>query len=224
MIDYGEDKQTYGVPKIEVGPISQTLTALYIGFFLLAFFQSEFATNFLAQINADLPKKFWTLLTGVFVFPESVGVYTQFPAGFWVIITFFLIFLVLRPLEEKASSPYAVAAFLLIFMLGPALAVWRLAPGALDPVATWGFWFTASAAWALWKFRALNLKLGEKRFPCKWLYLIFMLIPMAFSAYKLDWKRGGLYLLCALLGALWGVVEERKNGKTLSAAKAENIK
>ena len=38
MIDYGEDKQNFGVPEIKVGPVSQILTALYIGVFLFSFF------------------------------------------------------------------------------------------------------------------------------------------------------------------------------------------
>ena len=223
MIDYGEDKQTYGAPKIPVGPISQTLTALYIGVFLLSFFLPNFAADFLAQINADLPQKFWTLFTGIFVFPESAGVYTQIPSGFWVIVTFFHIFLVLRPLEEKSSLAQLIP-FLLIFMLSPALAVWAISPKNLDPGATWGFWFAGSAAWAFWKFRALNLKFGEKRFPCKWFYLILTLIPLIFSAVKQSWSRALIYLACIVLALLWGVIDERKNGKTLSAANAENIK
>ena len=223
MIDYGEDKQTYGAPTITVGPISQGLTALYIGVFLLSFFLPNFAVNFLAQINADLPQRFWTFLTGVFVFPESAGVYTQVPAGFWVILTFFLIFLVVRPLEEK-SSPVELIIFLLLFMLVPAAAVWLLAPKFLDAAATWGFWFAASSAWAGWKFRTLNLKFGEKRFPCKWFYLAITVIPLIFSAAKQSWSRALIYLACAALGVLWGVIDERKNGKTLSAENAENIK
>ncbi|MBQ9755248.1 MAG: hypothetical protein IJV93_10940 [Lentisphaeria bacterium] len=223
MIDYGEDKQTYGVPKITVGPVSQTLTALYIGVFLLSFFMPNFAANHLAPINADLPLRFWTLLTGVFVFPDSAGVYTQVPAGFWVIITFFHIFLVLRPLEEKTSLAQLIP-FLLIFMLCPALAVWGISPKSPDPGATWGYWFAATASWAFWKFRTLNLKFGEKRFPCKWFYLILTLIPVIFSAIKQNWTGAAIYLASALLALLWGVMDEHKNGKTLSAANAENIK
>lgn len=224
MIDYGEDKQTYGAPKIVVGPVSQVLTALYIGVFLLAFFLPESAKNVLPQVNADLPQKFWTLLTGIFIFPESAGVYTQIPAGFWVIVTFFLIFLVVRPLEEKRTSYISFAAFLLLFMLGSALAVWALAPKFLDPAATWAFWFSGAAGWALWKFRTLNIKFGEKRFPCKWFYLILLLIPILFSLVRQNWARGAIYLACALLGILWGAIEERKNGKKFSGTETGDIK
>ncbi len=225
MIDYGEDKQTYGAPKIVVGPVSQALTALYIGVFLLAFFVPEFAKNYLPQVNADLPQKFWTLLTGIFIFPESAGVYTQIPAGFWVIVTFFLIFLVVRPLEEKKSSYFSFAAFLIVFMLGSALTVWALAPGFPDPAATWPFWFSGASGWALWKFRTLNVKFGERRFPCKWLYLVLLLIPVIFSLVKHhDWKRTAIYLACALAGILWGVIEARIHGNTFSGEKSEDIK
>ena len=224
MIDYGEDKQSYGAPKIAVGPVSQILTALYIGVFILAFFLPEFSQKFLPQVNADLPQKFWTLLTGIFVFPESVGVYTRFPAGFWVIVSFFFIFLVVRPLEEKASGSLSFITFRLIFMLAPALAVWAAAPGDPDPAATWGFWFSASSGWALWKFRTLNFKFGEKRFPCKWFYLIMLLTPLVYSGCCRSWSRLAIYLGCALLSLLWGIIEERKNGKTFSGAKAGEIK
>lgn len=224
MIDYGEDKQTYGAPKIVVGPVSQVLTALYIGVFLLAFFLPEFTKKFLPQINSDLPQKFWTLLTGIFIFPESAGVYTRIPAGFWVIITFFFIFLVVRPLEEKRTNYISFTAFLLSFMLGSALAVWALAPKFFEPAATWAFWFSGASGWALWKFRTLNIKFGEKRFPCKWFYLILLLLPVLFSLVRQKWERGALYLVCALLGILWGVIEERKNGKKFSGAETGDIK
>ena len=217
MIDYGEDKQTYGTPKIAVGPVSQTLTALYIGIFLLAFFLPEFSTKFLPQVNADLPQKFWTLLTGIFIFPESAGVYTQTPAGFWVILTFILIFLVVRPLEEKAANIFAFLGFLLFFMLGSALAVWGMAPKQLDPAGTWSFWFSGAAGAALWKFRALNVKLGEKRIPAKYLYLLMALTPVVYSCFKTNWSRAALYLVCALLGIAWSAIEERKSGKILPA-------
>ena len=127
MIDYGEEKQTYGVPEIKVGPVSQVLTALYLGIFIFSFFMPEFAKTYLTQVNADLPGRFWTVLTGLFIFPESAGVYTQTPAGFWVIVTFMLIFFVVRPLEEKAVSKGFFALFLCLFMLIPALIVLLLA-------------------------------------------------------------------------------------------------
>lgn len=224
MIDYGEDKQTYGVPQITVGPISQLLTAVYIGVFLFSFFLPEFAKTALPQINADLPQKFWTVFTGLFIFPESAGVYTGVPSGFWVVITFFFIFLVLRPLEEKSPSRTFLVFFLLLFMLGPALVLWGLYPGSFDPIGTWSFWMPASSGWALWKFRTLNLKLGEKRFPAKWFYLLLLLIPVIFSASKENWCRGGIYLACALLGVLWGVFEERKTTKNPQAEDAGDMK
>ncbi len=217
MIDYGEDKQTYGTPKIEVGPVSQVLTALYIGVFLVAFFLPEFSTRSLSQVNVALPQKFWTLLTGIFIFPESAGVFTRTPAGFWVILTFFLIFLVVRPLEEKSPNPFVFIGFLLFFMLGSALAVWGMAPGQLDPAGTWPFWFTGAAGAALWKFRALNMKFGEKRIPAKYLYLLPVLLPIVCSCFKANWGRAALYLICVLLGAAWSGVEERKYGKILPA-------
>lgn len=224
MIDYGEDKQTYGTPKIAVGPVSQILTALYIGVFLLAFFLPEFSTNFLAQINADLPKKFWTLLTGIFVFPESAGVYTQVPAGFWVILTFFLIFLVVRPIEEKAASLFSFIAFLLLLMVGSALAIWGIAPKQADPAGTWSFWFSGAAGFALWKFRTLNMKFGERRFPAKYFYLALTIIPIITSGIKLNWSRAVLYVVFALLGVAWSCAEERITNKKLSANESESLK
>lgn len=224
MIDYGEDKQTYGAPKITVGPVSQLLTAVYIGVFVFSFFFFESAKNFLPQINADLPRKFWTLFTGLFIFPESAGVYTGIPAGFWVIVTFFFIFLVLRPLEEKASSRTCLVFFLLIFMLGPALALWGMTPQSVDPAATWPFWMPGAAGWAFWKFRNLNLKFGEKRVPCKWFFLLVLLIPVIYSGTRAELTRGLIYLVCALLGIGWGVLEERKSLKNSSAADAGEMK
>lgn len=224
MIDYGEDKQTYGNPQITVGPVSQVLTAIYIGVFLLSFFLSEAVKNFLPQINADLPQKFWTLFTGLFIFPESAGLYTGIPAGFWVIVSFFFIFLVLRPLEEKALSRTFLLTFLLIFMLVPALAVWALAPGSVDPAGTWPFWMPGAAGWAFIKFRSRNLKFGERRIPCKWFFLITLLIPVVYSFSRLNWSRGILFAACALLGILWGLMEERKISKKTPAAEAEDMK
>lgn len=210
MIDYGEDKQSCGVPVIKVGPVSQSLTALYIGVFVFSFFMPEFAKNCLPQINADLPGKFWTLLTGLFIFPESAGVYTQTPAGFWVIVTFMLIFFVIRPLEEKAVTKGFFVLFLLLFMLVPALIVWAISPKAIDPVATWPFWFAGASAWAFRKFRTLTFKMGEKQIPRKWVFAALALIPVIWSALHGSWCRTLLYAACVLLGVLWGVLEERK--------------
>lgn len=210
MIDYGEEKQTYGVPEIKVGPVSQVLTALYLGIFIFSFFMPEFAKTYLPQVNADLPGRFWTVLTGLFIFPESAGVYTQTPAGFWVIVTFMLIFFVVRPLEEKAVSKGFFALFLCLFMLIPALVVWGIAPKVVDPVATWPFWFAGAAAWAFRKFRTLTFKMGEKQIPRKWIFAALALIPVIWSAFHGNWSRTLIYSACVLLGFFWGVLEERK--------------
>ena len=213
MIDYGEDKQNFGVPEIKVGPVSQILTALYIGVFLFSFFVSGAATKWLPQVNADLPGKFWTVFTGIFVFPESVGVFTRTPAGFWVVITFLLIFFVVRPLELKAANKWIFLLFLLIFMIGPALILWGISPKNIDPVGTWPFWFNAAAGWAFWKFRTLTVKIGEKVFLRKWFFAAAAMIPLIWSACQCHWGRMLIYLACAVLGALWGVIEEQKNQK-----------
>ena len=210
MIDYGEEKQTYGVPEIKVGPVSQVLTALYLGIFIFSFFMPEFAKTYLPQVNADLPGRFWTVLTGLFIFPESAGVYTQTPAGFWVIVTFMLIFFVVRPLEEKAVSKGFFALFLCLFMLIPALIVWGIAPKAVDPVATWPFWFAGAAAWAFRKFRTLTFKMGEKQIPRKWIFAALALIPVIWSAFHGNWSRTLLYASFVLLGVFWGILEERQ--------------
>lgn len=216
MIDYGEDKQTYGAPEIAVGPVSQLLTALYIGVFLFAFFASGTAAKFLPQINADLPGKFWTLVTGLFIFPESAGVYTGTPAGFWVIVTFLLIFFVIRPLELKAAGKGLFILFLLVFMLGPALVLWAIDMRSIEPVATWPFFFCAASGWAFWKFRGLKVKIGEKNFSRKWFFLIFAAVPVIFTACNALWSRCIIFLCCALLGWFWGVMEERKYGINIS--------
>ena len=210
MIDYGEEKQTYGVPEIKVGPVSQVLTALYLGIFIFSFFMPEFAKTYLPQVNADLPGRFWTVLTGLFIFPESAGVYTQTPAGFWVIVTFMLIFFVVRPLEEKAVSKGFFALFLCLFMLIPALIVWGIAPKAVDPVATWPFRFAGAAAWAFRKFRTLTFKMGEKQIPRKWIFAALALIPVIWSAFHGNWSRTLLYASFVLLGVFWGILEERQ--------------
>lgn len=212
MIDYGEDKQNFGVPEIKVGPVSQLLTALYIGVFLFAFFVPEAAAKLLPQVNADLPGKFWTLLTGIFIFPESAGVYTKTPAGFWVIVTFLLIFFVIRPLEEKSRSRKVFLLFLAVFMLGPACVIWGLEPKNIDPAATWPFWFCGAAGWAFRKFRTLTFKVGEKNFPRKWIFALLAVIPLVWSIMQAHWSRLVIYLVCALLGILWGIIEERKMG------------
>ena len=210
MIDYGEDKQTYGAPEIYVGPVSQVLTALYIGVFLFAFFASGTAGKFLPQINADLPGKFWTLVTGLFIFPESAGVYTGTPAGFWVVVTFLLIFFVIRPLEQKAAGKKVFLLFLLVFMLIPALLLWGLAPKALEPAVTWPFVFCAASGWAFWKFRALKFKIGEKTFSRKWFFLLSAAVPVVYTLAYALWSRCVIFFSCALLGVLWGVMEERR--------------
>ena len=210
MIDYGEDKQNFGVPEIKVGPVSQLLTALYIGVFLFAFFVPEAAQKFLPQVNADLPGKFWTLLTGIFIFPESAGFYTGTPAGFWVIVTFLLIFFVVRPLEEKSCCKVSFYLFLAFFMLGPALVLWGISPKNIDPAGTWPFWFSAASGWAFWKFRTLTFKIGEKNFPRKWIFALLAVIPLVWSAGHARWSRTLIYLVCAALGILWGIIEERK--------------
>ena len=51
MIDYGEEKQTYGAPKIDVGPVAQVLTALYLGGAAAAFF-APFHTAFRRSCRA----------------------------------------------------------------------------------------------------------------------------------------------------------------------------
>ena len=209
MIDYGEEKQTFGAPEIKVGPISQLLTALYVGIFLFAFFMPEMAKTLLPQVNADLPGKFWTLLTGIFIFPESAGVYTKVPAGFWVVVTFLMIFFVVRPLEERALRKWSFGAFLLTFMLGPALILWGIAPRGIDPAGTWPFWFAASSMWAYWKFRTMTVKVGDKLLKRKWIFLALALVPLIRSVCLAQWSRTALYAGCILLGALWGVVEER---------------
>lgn len=212
MIDYGEDKQSFGVPEIKVGPVSQLLTALYIGIFIFSFFLPEAAQNFLPQVNADLPGKFWTLLTGLFIFPESAGVYTGTPSGFWVIVTFMLIFFVVRPLELKADGKVSFLLFLALFMFIPALILWRLSPKNINPVATWPFWFVGASGWAFRKFRTLTFKMGEKNFPRKWIFALFAVIPLVWSITQCRFERAGIYLACALLGMLWGVLEERRKG------------
>ena len=216
MIDYGEDKQTYGVPEIKVGPVSQALTALYIGVFLFAFFASGPAAEYLPQINVLLPGKFWTFITGLFIFPESAGLYTGTPAGFWVIVTFLLIFFVMRPLELKAAGKRVFILFLLIFMLGPALVLWAVDMRSSEPVATWPFVFCAASAWAFWKFRELKVKIGKKNFSRKWFFLISAAVPVIYTACNALWNRCIIFLGCALLGLLWGVLEERKNAVNIS--------
>ena len=217
MIDYGEDKQNFGTPKIDVGPVSQLLTALYLGVFLFSFFMPSFSYSYFSQINADLPVKFWTLLTGIFVFPESTVRNAAAPAGFWVILTFLLIFLVVRPLEQYAASKKAFVYFLLLFMLVPALAVWAMAPESINASDTWGFWMNGAAGWAAFKFRKAVIKLNdEKKLPQLW---GFMLIPAAAVITSIccgNWGRLALYLFCAIAGAAWGVMEERKNNREVS--------
>lgn len=217
MIDYGEDKQNFGTPKIDVGPISQLLTALYIGIFLLSFFIPQFAADFLAQINADLPEKFWTLLTGIFVFPESTEQFSQVPSGFWVIVTFMLIFLVVRPLEQYYGKKASFIIFLLLFMLIPALIIWAISPGSVDASGTWPFWFNGAAGLAAFKFRKAVIKLGEERkIPQLWGFVLIPAAAVISSAATAQWGRMILFLLCALLGVLWGFIEERKNNIPVS--------
>ena len=217
MIDYGEDKQIFGAPKIDVGPVTQLLTALYLGVFFFSFFMPGVSYSYLSQINADLPAKFWTLLTGIFVFSESTVRNAAAPSGFWVILTFMLIFLVVRPLERYAASKKKFVYFLLLFMLVPALAVWAMAPGAVYASDTWAFWLNGAAGWGAFKFRGAVIKINdEKKIPQYW---GFMLVPAAAVITSIccgNWGRMALYLFCALAGAAWGVMEERKNNSEVS--------
>ena len=55
MIDYGEEKQTYGAPKIDVGPVAQVLTALYLGTAVAAFSRRGRFVNSLPRSTPDCP-------------------------------------------------------------------------------------------------------------------------------------------------------------------------
>ena len=213
MIDYGEEKQTFGAPRIDVGPVSQLLTALYLGIFVFAFFKPDAVLSSLVQINAELPRKIWTLLTGVFVFPESVAEFAPTPAGFWVVVTFLLIFFVARPLERVLAGRGKFILFLLVFMIGPALVLWRLAPGSGDPVCSWPFWFSAAAGACALKFRKSSIKIGERNIPQTPLFLLVPLAAVLSSAVGGSWSRMLLYILCTLLGLFWGraPAEPKKN-------------
>ena len=95
-------------------------------------------------------------------------------------------------------------------MLAPALVLWGISPKNIDPAGTWPFWFNAASGWAFWKFRALTLKIGEKKFPRKWIFALLAVIPLIRCAVQAHWSRALIYLGCTLLGVLWGLIEERK--------------
>ena len=207
-MDYGEDKQTFGAPKIDVGPVAQTLTALYLGVAVLAFFMPREIFDALAQVNAGLPGRWWTLLSGVLVFPESLEEFARVPAGFWTVVTFLLIFFVVRPLELGWKTRTQLIIFLLVFMIGPALALWAFDPAGQEPAGSWPFWFSAASGLAAAVFRKKTVTLGEKRVPQ---IIFFLAVPgVAVTAALCGgaFRRAGLYLLCALLGALWGAAGE----------------
>ena len=204
MIDYGEEKQTYGAPKIDVGPIAQVLTALYLGGAVAAFFAPREVCDALAQINAGLPRRFWTLLTGTWVFPESFEEFARVPAGFWVVVTFLLVFFVVRPVELVWKDRPGLLLFLLFFMAGPSLLLWALDPAGREVTASWPFWFSAASGLAAVLFRRRRLTVGGGGVSQSFFYAAVPLAAAASSFFGGGFVRGGLYLLCGLLGALWG--------------------
>ena len=203
MIDYGEEKQTYGAPKIDVGPVAQVLTALYLGGAVAAFFAPQTVCDALAQVNAELPRRFWTLLTGTWVFPESFEEFARVPAGFWVMVTFLLVFFVARPLELAWKNNRAFLLFLFVFMAGPSLVLWALDPAGREVAATWPFWFSAASGLAAVFFRRRRLSVGGRAVPQSYLYAAVPAVAALASLSNGRFVRCGLYLLCALLGALW---------------------
>ena len=204
MIDYGEEKQTYGAPKIDVGPVAQVLTALYLGGAVAAFFAPREVCDALAQINAGLPRRFWTLLTGTWVFPESFEEFARVPAGFWVVVTFLLVFFVVRPVELVWKDRPGFLLFLLVFMTGPSLLLWALDPAGRDVAVTWPFWFSAASGLAAVFFHRRRLPIPGRAVPQSFFYAAVPIAAAASSFFNGRFVRGGLYLLCALLGALWG--------------------
>ena len=204
MIDYGEEKQTYGAPKIDVGPVAQALTALYLGGAVAAFFAPRTVCELLAQINAELPRRFWTLLTGTWVFPESFEEFARVPSGFWVVVTFLLIFFVVRPVELVWKDRPGFLFFLLFFMAGPSLILWALDPAGQNVTASWPFWFSAASGLAAVFFRRRRLTVGSRAVPQSFFYAAVPLAAAVSSFVSGGFIRGGLYLLCGLLGALWG--------------------
>lgn len=210
MIDYGEEKQTFGAPKIDVGPVAQVLTALYLGGAAAAFFAPQTVCDLLAQINAELPRRFWTLLTGTWVFPESFEEFSQVPAGFWVVVTFLLVFFVVRPVELVWKDRPGLLLFLLAFMAGPSLILWALGPAEHEVAASWPFWFSAASGLAAVFFHCRCLTVAGKAVPQSFFYATVPLAAAASSFFNGRFVRGGLYLLCAVLGALWGFLVLRR--------------
>jgi hypothetical protein len=215
MIDCGEEKQTFGAPKIDVGPVAQLLTALYLGGAVAAFFAPRTVRDAFAQINAELPRRFWTLLTGTLVFPESFEEFARVPAGFWVVVTFLLIFFVARPLELAWKNNKAFLLFLFVFMTGPSLVLWALDPAGEEVAAGWPFWFSAASGLAAVFFRRRRLSVAGRAVPQSFLYAAVPAVAALSSLANGRFVRCGLYLLCALLGALWGfavICRERSCG------------
>ena len=210
MIDCGEEKQTFGAPKIDVGPVAQLLTALYLGGAVAAFFAPRTVRDAFAQINAELPRRFWTLLTGTLVFPESFEEFARVPAGFWVVVTFLLIFFVARPLELAWKNNKAFLLFLFVFMTGPSLILWALDPAGHEVAASWPFWFSAASGLAAVLFHCRHLTVAGKAVPQSFFYAAVPLVAAASSFFNGGFVSGGLYLLCAFLGALWGFLVLRR--------------
>ena len=221
MIDYGEEKQTFGAPKIDVGPVAQLLTALYLGGAVAAFFAPQTVCDALAQVNAGLPRRFWTLLTGTWVFPESFEEFPRVPAGFWVVVTFLLIFFVARPVELAWKNRLGLLLFLLVFMAGPSLLLWARDPAGHGVAATWPFWFSAGSGLAAVFFRRRRLKVGSRAVAQSSLYAAIPAAAAAASFVNGRFARGGIYLLCALLGAFWGFLVIRRE-RSCSAENADS--
>ena len=204
MIDYGEEKQTFGAPKIDVGPVAQVLTALYLGGAVAAFFAPRTVCELLAQINAELPRRFWTLLTGTWVFPESFEEFSRVPSGFWVVVTFLLVFFVVRPVELAWKDRKGFLLFLLVFMTGPSLVLWGLDPAGRGVTTGWPFWFSAASGLAAVFFHRRRLTVAGRAVPQSFFYAAVPVAAALSSLVNGCFARCGLYLLCALLGALWG--------------------
>jgi|GEM_PF-1865995 len=218
MIDYGEEKQTFGAPKIDVGPVAQLLTALYLGGAVAAFFAPQTVCDALAQVNAELPRRFWTLLTGTWVFPESFEEFSRVPAGFWLVVTFLLVFFVVRPVELVWKDKKGFLLFLLVSMAGPSLILWALDPAGREAAASWPFWFSAASGLAAVFFSRRRLAVGSRSVSQSFFYTAVPLVAAASSFFNGSFVRGGLYLLSALLGALWGfLVLCRERSRTKNA-------
>lgn len=195
MIELEEKKQIYGAPKITVGALTQGMTAVFFAVFVFSFFAPESSAANLALCSGELSGKWWTLLTGAVVFPESLMEFSRVPAGFWMICAFFYGFFFLRPVE-RALPNWRGWLFVAAFMLFSSAVLYLTASKETVYIDSWPFAFYAAAGGAAAFRRCCTVTC----IPEPALYAAVPAIALIVDLVQGEFIRAALTLVCFVSG------------------------